>query len=109
MPVTTDGSDVIVGFDARRLQAMAARNRQRGLGLRVKDYPDGGAIVGSVRPDSPAARAGLQEGDIIQELSGIPVVTAEDLERIASKWTGDRPTSMSVLRDSERSTVILYG
>lgn len=109
VPVTTDGAEVIVGFDAPRLQAMAARNRRRGLGLRVADHPDGGVLVGSVRPDSPAARAGLTDGDVIEELSGIPIRNAEDLEKVAAKWNGDRPTSMTVRRDSERSTIIVYG
>ena len=51
MPVTTDGNEVIAGFDARRLKAMAARNKRPGLGLAVKDHPDGGVLVGRVRQD----------------------------------------------------------
>jgi S1-C subfamily serine protease len=108
VPVTTDGTDVIVGFDAPRLKTMAARNKRRGLGIAVADHPQG-ALVGRVRPDSPAGRAGLQEQDVVEELSGVPIRSADDLERVASQWSGDRPTSLTVLRDGERKTIILYG
>lgn len=39
-----------------------------------------GAYVGSVKPGSAAAKAGLQEGDIIIEVNGIPILTAADFE-----------------------------
>lgn len=109
VPVTTDGSEVIVGFEPRKLQAMAARNRRRGLGLAVATHPDGGALVGRVRPDSPGGRAGVQAGDVVVELSGVPIATADDLERVAGRWSGDGPTSMTVLRDGERTTLIMRG
>src|SRR5205085_2835002 len=79
VPVTTDGQEVVVGFDQARLRAMAGRNRKRGLGLLAKDHPDGGVLVGRVKPDSPAARAGVDQGDVIVELSGVPIKTMEDL------------------------------
>lgn len=109
VPVTTDGQDVVVGFDPRRLQAMAARNKRRGLGLRIADAPDGGVLVGGVRPDSPGARAGIQEGDVIVELSGREIKSGDDLEEVAAEWDGQRPTSLTVLRDGERRTLIMYG
>lgn len=109
VPVTTDGSEVIVGFDQRKLQAMAARNRRRGIGLAVKDHQGGGALVGRVRPDTPGGRAGVQLGDVVVELSGVPIASADDLERVAGQWPGDRPTSMTVLRDGERVTLIMRG
>ena len=89
---------------------MADRNRSGpGLGLRVADNKDGGALVGGVKEDSPAARAGLQAGDVVVELSGVPVNTVADLEQIAGRWSRDQPTSMTILRDGERKTLILYG
>jgi S1-C subfamily serine protease len=88
---------------------MAARNKRRGLGLRIANHPEGGVLVGGVRPDSPGSRAGIQEGDIIEELSGIPITSADDLEKVASKWQGDRPTSLTLRRGGERKTLIMHG
>jgi serine protease Do len=39
-----------------------------------------GAIVSDVQPDSPAAKAGLQRGDVITQLDGQPVQGANDLK-----------------------------
>jgi S1-C subfamily serine protease len=110
VPVITDAQEAIVGFDLPRLQRMAARHGRPGLGMRVKDAEDGsGAYVGSVRPESPAARAGVQAGDVVEELSGAPVRNTADLERIASQRRPGQPTSITVRRGGERRTLILPG
>jgi S1-C subfamily serine protease len=110
VPVITDAQEAIVGFDLPRLQRMAARHARPGLGMRVKDAEDGaGAYVGSVRPESPAARAGVQAGDVVEELSGAPVRNSADLERIASQRRPGQPTSITVRRGGERRTLILPG
>jgi S1-C subfamily serine protease len=110
VPVITDAQEAIVGFDLPRLQRMAARHGRPGLGMRVKDAEDGsGAYVGSVRAESPAARAGVQAGDVVEELSGAPVRNAADLERIASQRRPGQPTSITVRRGGERRTLILPG
>jgi S1-C subfamily serine protease len=112
VPVIADEQEAIVGFDMPRLQRMVARHRSGGggLGLKVADTPDhSGAHVGGVKESSPAERAGVQTGDVVVELSGRPVNTVTDLERIAALRTPDMPTSMTVLRAGERKTVILPG
>ena len=77
--------------------------------MRVKDAEDGsGAYVGSVRPESPAARAGVQAGDVVEELSGAPVRNAADLERIASQRRPGKPTSITVRRGGERRTLTRF-
>jgi S1-C subfamily serine protease len=109
VPVIADDQEAIVGFDMPRLQRMAARHRKAaGLGLRVTDARErGGAYVGSVRDDSPATRAGVQAGDVIVELSGRQVTCAADLEQIAKQRVLGQPTSLMLLRNGERQTLIL--
>jgi glutaredoxin 3 len=110
VPVIADAQEAIVGFDLPRLQRMAARHTRPGLGMRVKDAEDGsGAYVGSVREDSPASRAGIQAGDLVDELSGAPVRNAADLERIAASRRPGQPTSIRVRRGTEAKTFILPG
>jgi S1-C subfamily serine protease len=106
VPVIADAGEAIVGFDVPRLQRMAARHRRApGMGLRVTDAP-GGAYVGSVREGSPGERAGVQPGDVVEELSGRPVTNVKDLEQIAGKRMPGQPTSMTVRRGEERLTLI---
>src|SRR5215216_6719028 len=107
VPVIADEQEAIVGFDLPRLQQMAARHqRGPGLGLKVTDAKDGpGAYVGGVREGSPGERAGVQIGDVIEELSGRPVKNVADLEQIASKRPAGQPTSLMVRRGDERKTL----
>ena len=109
VPVIADAQEAIVGFDVQRLQRMAARHRRGpGMGLKVTDAKDGpGAYVGGVREGSPGEKAGIVIGDTIVELSGRPISSVADLEQIAARRTPGQPTSMTVVRDSERVTVIL--
>jgi C-terminal processing protease CtpA/Prc len=44
-----------------------------------------------VLPDSPAAAAGVQVGDVIFQVNQTPVGSAEELQKEAGKVTGNRP------------------
>lgn len=57
--------------------------------------------VGKVLPDSPAAEAGLQPGDLIIEVDGQPVSTWQELNRIIRKSEG-KPLKMVVKRGDEK-------
>jgi len=107
VPVIADDQEAIVGFNQQRLRAMAARHARPKLGLLVANAEGGGVRVGGVRPDTVSARAGVQVGDVVIELSGAPIATADDLERIAARMQFGIPTSMTLLRDGERQTLIL--
>ncbi|MCX6923438.1 MAG: PDZ domain-containing protein [Verrucomicrobia bacterium] len=49
--------------------------------LKVPDSVKG-ALITEVQPDSPAAEAGLKQGDIIQEINRHPVKTADEAVRL---------------------------
>jgi serine protease Do len=44
--------------------------------------PEMGVVVAHVRPDRPAAEAGLRAGDIVREINEQPVRTLEDFARV---------------------------
>jgi regulator of sigma E protease len=43
-----------------------------------RDVSAGGAVISSVIPDSPAAQAGLQEGDLIEKINGREAESVQD-------------------------------
>jgi len=57
--------------------AAVANRMRRAVGL----APANGLLVVGVEPDSPAAVAGLDQGDLIQTVSGQPIHSTGDLER----------------------------
>ena len=60
-----------------------------------------GALVGEVMPDSPAARAGLQTGDVITAFDGKPVATSQDLPGMVAETPVDRDVTVTVQRQGE--------
>jgi len=86
---------------SRQIVATGSAQHAR-LGVTVQDLtqpladsfglarPDG-ALVSNVAPGSPAAKAGLQPGDVIQQIDGQPTVQAGALSaRIAQAVPGER-------------------
>ena len=75
----------------RPLPPRVARALGRAGGIGVAD------VVGS----SPAATAGLREGDLILEVDGSPVSDAGDLQRLMLSETIGRPVTLRILRTGE--------
>jgi S1-C subfamily serine protease len=58
--------------------------------------------VQSVEPGSPAARAGLVDGDLIVELAGVKIEGVDDLHRTLRTWQAGVPAKLGVIRRGAR-------
>lgn len=63
-----------------------------------------GAWVTDVRPDSPAAKAGLAENDVIMRVDAEDVRSARHLSRLVSETPAGRAVSIEYLRGGQRAT-----
>jgi serine protease Do len=77
------GKDALDGVDVTDLNAQV--RREVSVPAEVQ-----GALVTNVKPDSNAADAGLQAGDVIVEIDRKPVKTADKAVTFSEKANGDR-------------------
>jgi S1-C subfamily serine protease len=61
-----------------------------------------GVAVASVEPASPAAKAGLREGDVIVAYAGTAVAAVDDLQRVLTDEQVGVPAPLTILRDWQR-------
>jgi serine protease Do len=86
------------------------------LGVYIQDVPPemarafgleqaGGALVGDVSPDTPAARAGLKKGDVILKLNGEPVDSRNQLTLHVSQTPPGTTVKLGIWRDGKSQDV----
>jgi serine protease Do len=68
------------------------------MARRLKTNRDGGVVVVGVRPDSKAAKAGLQQGDLILEVDRQNVSSTGELKQLLAKHTGGGGIALLVQR-----------
>jgi serine protease Do len=96
-----------------QLQGMASPNQGAWLGIELADVTqanvqelklpgDYGAIVKHVDEDSPAAKAGLKENDVILEFGGMRVWSAAQLQQFVDETPPGRDVTLRVSRDGQK-------
>jgi len=65
----------------------------------------GGALVSGLKPDAPAAKAGLKDGDVILSLNGQPVESANDLRLRVSQTAPGTTVKLQISRDGKTQDV----
>jgi len=71
--------------------------------LGVKE--NSGALVSAVTPDSPAAKGGVQAGDVIVRLDGRDVSSVRSLPRLVSRVPVGKTIDVDLMRKGERRVV----
>jgi S1-C subfamily serine protease len=64
-----------------------------------------GALVTKVMADSPAAKSGIQENDVIVSFNGRPVESVRELQRLLGDTPSGRTVTLEVTRGGNRSTL----
>ena len=77
--------------------AEVARRLRRSVGLEERD----GVLVRSVRDDSPAAHAGLREGDLIVRAGEQPIASVDQLHLALGAHDPSSPLTIGLLRGAE--------
>jgi serine protease Do len=64
-----------------------------------------GAFVRTVQKGSPAADAGLKEGDVIVSLNGKPIAKSDDLVNVVAETPVGSKATLGLVRDGKRTDV----
>ena len=64
-----------------------------------------GALVASVTPESPAAKAGIQDGDVILKFDGKDVTSMRGLPRLVAQTPIGKDVDVELLRKGQRTTL----
>jgi S1-C subfamily serine protease len=64
-----------------------------------------GVFVVSIEPGSPAARAGLKDGDVVIAFAGTPVTGIDDLHRLLTDERIGESTAVTILRAARRKQI----
>jgi serine protease Do len=118
------GGSVGIGFDipADTAKMVVAQLKEHGhvtrgwLGVQVQPVTAGiaeslgmrkaeGAIVDQLQPESPAAKAGIESGDVITAINGTPVKDSRELARTISMMAPNSSVKLEVLRKGESRSV----
>ena len=99
--IVKDGR-VVRGFMGLQLQPMTSA-----LARQFKLADTSGALVAEVQANTPAAKAGLKDGDVILELDGHPVKNSHSLRLQVSQTPPGTKISLRVLREGEKRKVDL--
>jgi putative serine protease PepD len=75
------------------------------LGVRMGQASNGGASVGSVVANGPAAKGGLRQGDRIVEIGGTPVHEPDDVSAAVNARRPNDEVRVVVERGGERRTL----
>jgi len=65
----------------------------------------GGALVAEVTPGSPAAKAGIERGDVILDLNGQPVTTPDDLSVRISETAPGSTVHLKISRNGQMRNI----
>jgi serine protease Do len=64
-----------------------------------------GVLISEVQPGGPAAKAGLQHGDVVLSLNGQPVQTTGQLRNLVAAAGVDAQVKLDIVRAGKRQTV----
>jgi serine protease Do len=118
------GGSVGIGFDvpAQTAKAVIAELKDKGvvtrgwLGVKVQPVTTGiadslgmkkaeGAMVDEPQIGSPAAKAGVQSGDVVTGLNGTPVKDSRDLARKVAAFAPGSSVELDILRNGQSKTL----
>src|SRR5271163_3129482 len=103
--VDSDGPVVLFGDDGASWLGVESQEVNSEKAKELKLPAERGALLQRIVPDSPAAKAGLKENDVITEINGQRVEGAAQFRRMIHEIPAGRSVQFTVWRDGRAQSV----
>ncbi len=103
--IETDGMNIVIGDDDSSWLGVETHEVTSDKAKELKLSAERGVLLGKIVPDSPAAKAGLKENDVVMEINGQRVEGAAQFRRMIHEIPAGRSIQLSVWRDGRTQTI----
>ena len=103
--IETGDLNVVVGDDGSSWLGVETHEVTTDKAKELKLSAERGVVLGKIVPDSPAAKAGLKENDVVTEINGQRVEGAAQFRRMIHEIPADRTIQLTVWRDGRTQTI----
>jgi serine protease Do len=103
--IAGDDVNVFIGEDGSSWLGVETHEVTAEKAKELKLSAERGVLLGKIVPDSPAAKAGLKENDIVTEINGQRVEGAAQFRRMIHETPAGRSIQLTVWRDGRSQTI----
>src|SRR6266481_2301624 len=103
--IENDQFNMVFGDDGSSWLGVETHEVTADKAKELKLSAERGVVLGKIVPDSPAAKAGLKENDVVTEINGQRVEGAAQFRRMIHEIPADRTIQLTVWRDGRTQTI----
>jgi len=103
--IETDDSNIVIGGDGSSWLGVETHEVTPDKAKELKLAAERGVVLGKIVPDSPAAKAGLKENDVVTEINGQRVEGTAQFRRLIHEIPAGRGVQLTVWRDGRTQTI----
>src|SRR5467141_1197584 len=105
--IETDDLNIVIGDDGSSWLGVETHEVTTEKAKELKLPAERGVVLGKIVPDSPAAKAGLKENDVVTELNGQRVEGAAQFRRMVHEIPAGRSIQLTVWREGRSQTLLV--
>ncbi len=103
--IETDGMNIVIEDDGSSWLGVETHEVTSDKAKELRLSAERGVVLGKIVPDSPAAKAGLKENDVVMEINGQRVEGAAQFRRMIHEIPSGRSIQLTVWRDGRTQTI----
>ncbi len=103
--IDKDDLNIVIGDDGSGWLGVETHEVTAEKAKELKLSAERGVVLGKIVPDSPAAKAGLKENDVVTEINGQRVEGMAQFRRMIHEIPAGRSIQLTVWRDGRAQTI----